>query len=514
MNTDSREVNSIRNFIVGTTNQFFFLLLNFIVKTVFIKTLGTQFLGINGLFSNIFVLLSFAEFGIGSVMVYSLYEPIAKKDTKKIISIYQFFKKIYLSMAFIMMFIGLLIIPLLKYIINTEVTMTNLKLYYILFLFRITLSNIFIYKSYLIIADQRKYIVWLNQLIIESLSFLLQIVFLLYTRNYIVYLLIDIIKIILVSIFISRKEKKLYPFINKKDITGKITWHEKKEILKKIEDVFIYKFARALITGTDNIIISIMVGTIWVGYYSNYNLIITGVVSLVSMFYNAITASVGNLIVKEKVIKQYKIFKITELINNWISGFTTTCLFILLQDFITLWIGKEYLFNTRIVMVIVFNYYLICGRNTIKVFRVAAGMFEKVKYFMCVAAVLNIFLSILLGKEFGIFGILLATIVTTLSTYYWYEAKLLMKQKFGLSFIIYFRSQIKGVIYTIISIFLTSICVSWIENVSIGTFIIKILVLLIVPNIFYFFVFKNEKEFDDIIKLVARNSKYIKDAIN
>ncbi|MDF2881619.1 MAG: polysaccharide biosynthesis protein, partial [Clostridiaceae bacterium] len=76
MNTQSREVNSIRNIIVGVINQISILFLNIVATTLFIKKLGTEYLGVNGLFSNLFVLMSFAEFGIGTVMVYSLYEPL------------------------------------------------------------------------------------------------------------------------------------------------------------------------------------------------------------------------------------------------------------------------------------------------------------------------------------------------------------------------------------------------------------------------------------------------------
>ncbi|MEK6266348.1 MAG: hypothetical protein N2B06_16510 [Clostridium sp.] len=511
MNTQSREVNSIRNFIVGAISQFFFLFLNLVAKTVFIKTLGIEFVGINGLFTNIFLLLSFAEFGIGSVMVYSLYEPLTKQDTKKITAIYRFFKKIYIIISILIMLIGILIIPMLKFMVNTETAVTNLTLYYILFLISITISNMYIYKSHLILADQKEYIVSLYQILFGGIALILQIIFLLFTENYIIYLIIVLSKNILFSFSVSSKVNRLYPFINDKATSNTISVNEKQQIIKKIRDVFIYKFARALLTGTDNIIISILVGTIWVGYYSNYDLIITGVFSLVTTFNSAISASIGNLIIKEKVENQYKIFNITQVINYWIAGFTTTCLYILFQDFITLWIGKEYLFDWKIVIIIVFNYYLVCTRNSVKVFREAAGMFEKVKYIMGLAAVINIVLSIALGTIFGVLGVLLATSITTLSTYYWYEAKLLMENQFGCSVKIYFKGQIKGFSLTIISIFITWLFVSMVNEVTISSFIIKICICLVVPNIFYVLVLKKKEEFQEVFIMVVRNLKKIRD---
>lgn len=505
MDTQTREVNSIRNFIVGAINQVVFLLLNLVAKTVFIKTLGTEFLGINGLFTNIFVLLSFAEFGIGTVMAYSLYEPIAKEDTNKVTAIYLFFKRIYLIMSISIMFIGLLIVPLLKYVVNSDIAISNVVLYYILFLISIVISNIYAYKSNLIIINQKRYIVSLYQLTFEGLSLVFQTVFLILTGNYVVYLLIVFVKTMLFSFSVSKKVNRLYPFLRDKENYNSIGIKEKKQIYRKIKDVFVYKFAQSLLTGTDNIIISMLVGTVWVGYYSNYDFIITGVLSLVTTFYSAISASIGNLIVKEKVENQYKVFNITQVISYWIVGFTTTCLFILFQDFITLWLGKEYLFDWKIVIVIVFNYYLICIRNSIKVFRSAAGMFEKEKYIMGLAAIINVFLSILMGSIFGVFGILLATSITALSTYYWYEAKLLMESKFGCSIKVYLKGQIKSFSLTVISIVITSLCVSMIQEVTFSTFIIKIAICLGVPNIFYFIALKKEEEFQEIFMMIVRN---------
>lgn len=507
MNTESREFNSLRNFIIGSISQISFIILNLLAKTVFIKTLGNGFLGINGLFTNIFLLLSFAEFGIGSVMLYSLYEPIAKQNKGKITILYRYFKKIYIIMAMTIMLIGLLIIPMLKFIVNIENSIANLTLYYILFLLSITISNMNIYKTNLIIADQKRYIVWTYEFFFEGIALILQIIFLLFVKDYILYLIIILVKNILFNFFITGKVNKLYSFLNDETTSNTISVKEKQNIFKKIRDVFIYKFARSLLTGTDNIIISILVGTVWVGYYSNYDLVVVGVLTLVNTFNSAISASIGNLIVKETVENQYKIFNKTQLINYWISGFTTTCLYVLFQDFITLWIGKEYLFDLKIVIVIIVNYYLNCTRNSVKVFREAAGMFEKVKFIMCLAAIMNIFLSLLMGRVFGVFGVLFATTITTLSTYYWYEAKLLIESKLGCSAKNYFKGEIKGFSLTIMSIIIASICTSFINNVTIISFIIKMLICLVVSNVFYFIVFKGKEEFQWVSTMITNNFK-------
>lgn len=514
MKTQSRKVNSLKNMLVGVINQVSILFLNMAATTFFIKKLGAEYLGINGLFSNLFILLSFAEFGIGTVMIYSLYEPFAREDTKKIADIYKFFKKVYLLMTLVSIFVGILLIPFLKYIVNTKLAISNIVLYYLLFLISMIIYNMFAYKTNLVIADQKRYIVGLYRFFFHTFTVILQIFCLLFTSNFTYYLILALGKNIIYSFFVSRKVNAVYPFIKDSEANSSISLKEKKLILKKIREVFSYNFSQSLLTGTDNIIISMLVGTVWVGYYSNYYSIITGVMSLVEAVYMSISASIGNLMVEQKAENQYKVFKITGIINFWITGFTTTCLYVLLQDFIVLWIGKKYLFDMKILLVLIINYYLNCSRNSIKVFREAAGMFEKVKYVMILAAAINLALSLLLGTMLGVFGILLATTIATLTTYYWYEAKLLMESKFGGSLLTYMKEELKGFSLTVISIFTTSLFVSWINEVTIYSFIIKLCICMVVPNICYFIALRKEEEFGEVLRMIVktcnrfRNSRY------
>lgn len=509
MNSDSREINSTRNLIVGAFNQVIVLILNLISKSVFIKTLGPVFMGLNGLFTNIFLLLSFAEFGIGSVMIYSLYKPINRKSQEEVTSVYRFFRKIYLILSLLIGVLGLGVIPFLPFIVNTEVMIENLTFTYLLYLLGITISNTYIYKANIIIADQKAYIVSLHLLLFEVGSILVQIVVLLQTKSYLYYLLVFIVKNSLYGLALSYQVRRLYPFLMQPKDYPEVKPEEKRVIFKKIRDVFGYKFARVFITGTDNIVISIIVGTIWVGYYSNYDLIVVGVLMLVTVFYEAISASVGSLVVKEDLDHQYAIFEIVQNLNMWIAGFTTTALFILYQDFITLWLGEQYLIDFKIVILIIINYYLVCNRKSISIFREASGMFNKIKYAVFVGAFLNIVFSVSLGSIYGLAGVLLGTIVSTLATYYWYEAKLLLQDKFAKNLLPFIKNQTESILYTVISIALTSFIVQPIQQVTIGSFILKMMIALIVPNLFYLFLMSRKKGMDRVIKNSIENMQLI-----
>lgn len=510
MNNTSREANSIRNFIVGVLNQVLILFLNLLAKSIFIKSLGPVFMGLNGLFTNIFLLLSFAEFGIGSVMVYSLYGPISRDDKGEVTTIYKLFKKIYIVLSITIGIIGIAIIPLLPLIVNVEKPIANLTFFYCLYLTGVVISNIYMYKAHIILADQKTYILSLYGLVFESAALIFQIIFLIRTKNYGVYLLIFITKNLLYGLATSYKVHSLYPFLRKTGDSGQLDEAEKKTIYKKIVDVFSYKFARVFINGTDNILISILVGTIWVGYYSNYDLVIMGVLGLVTTFYSGISASVGNLVAKEDLEHQYNIFELIQILNMWITGFTITCLYILFQDFIGLWLGGAYIIDFKIVILILINYYLVCNRKSITIFREAAGMFNKIKNAVFLGALLNIILSLVLGYLIGIYGILLGTTISAVSTYYWYEAKILMRDKFSKSMKPLIKNQIENIIYTIVSIALTSVAVYPIKSTSLASFILKAIICLVVPNIFYILILKRKERFKVIIELMLRNYNNIR----
>lgn len=512
MTKNTREFNSIRNFAVGLANQILVLILGLVSKNIFLKALGTTYMGLNGLFTNIFLLLSFAEFGIGSVMVYSLYAPIARDQDGEISTIYYFFRKIYKRLSLAIMALGLLVIPLLPMIVNVGkgVDIGNVKLYYILYLMGIVISNTYMYKSHMILADQKNYIVSLFNMVFENGTAVIQILILIKTGNYYLYLTAFIIKNILFALAISRKVDKLYPFFKSRKVVDKVSVKQRKKIFSRIRDVFGYKIARVFITGTDNIVISVLVGTIWVGYYSNYDLIIIGVTGLIATFYDGISASIGDFIASQSIESQYGVFETVQIINIWIAGFTTTSLFILFQDFINLWLGQKYVIDFKIVILIIINYYLVCNRKVITIFREAAGMFNKIKYAMMIGAVTNIILSVVLGYFFGIYGILIATIASALMTYYWYEPMILMRDHFAMSILPFTKLQIENLIYLCLSIFITSIAVWPIKTVTISSFAIKMIICLIVPNVFYLFVLSRKEKFKEVLAVFSKIYKSFK----
>lgn len=424
---NSRTKQSVYNIFIGFLNQFISIVLNFISRTIFINILGVEFLGLNGLFTEILRLLSIADLGINTAMVYSFYKPIADDDTNKISALITFYKKVYNIIAIVVMSIGLAIIPFLDVIVNIDKNIPMLEVYYLFSLLSVVISYLFIYKTSIITADQKNYILVRISIIVNFVKVGMQIIILLIFKNYILYLTINLIANFMNNYLGSKKATELYPFIDEKVELEK---KYKIDIFNRIKSIFVYKTSSLLLTATDNTLISSTIGTAVVGFYSNYLLVSNNVISIIQILFSSLTASIGNIIVSEKSKKRYEIFKITQSVSFILCGIIVSSFAVLVNDLVNIWLGPRFLFNYSTVLVISLNMYLSCVLQPLWTYREATGLYTKTKYIMLIAAIINIILSIILGKAIGIDGILLASAISRLTTYFWYEPLLLYKEYF------------------------------------------------------------------------------------
>lgn len=95
MDSRSRTEYSILNIIAGVGGYIVNTILGFICRMVFVKCLAADYLGVNGLFTNILTMLSLAELGIGGAIVYALYKPLAENDERKIASLVKVYGTAY-----------------------------------------------------------------------------------------------------------------------------------------------------------------------------------------------------------------------------------------------------------------------------------------------------------------------------------------------------------------------------------------------------------------------------------
>lgn len=428
----SRTQNSLRNTVVGISTHLFTALFSFVSRTVFVRVLGVQYLGISGLFSNILSMLALSDLGIYTVMVYSLYGPLADRDEEKICALIRFFQRLYNVIAIIVLVVGLACIPFLPYLINNStLSCEQTIIYYILLLLNSVCSYFAISKSTLLRADQQVHIVQtVSSVAVFGLQ-IMQIVILLLTREYVVYLIVQIFFTLGSNVTLSCIASKMYPYI-KGQAKSEIVCTLKSEIVNNLKATFLYKIGNTIMNSTDNILISVIVGTAFVGYYGNYVTIFTMINAFVMIVIQAILPSIGNYYATQSTDKKFGMFRFLLFGFYALAAFCTSCYISGMNDFIRFWLGEEFLLSNSFVWAVAFSRFVFCAMHPLWMTRESTGVFVQTKYVMICAALVNIILSVALGLLMGITGIILATAVANLLTVFWYEPRQLCRMVFDI----------------------------------------------------------------------------------
>ena len=496
MNNSSRTEKSIYILSTGIILQAITLIFGFVNRTVFIRSLGMEYLGLNSLFTNILSILSLAELGVGSVITFFMYKPLAEGDNSLLKQIIDFYKIVYRVIGMAILIIGLCLIPFLNHLVSLEQNIDiNITIIYVLFLINTVVSYLFFaYRGSIITADQKGYVLNSIELVFVLISNLIEIFILIVFKNYIATLVLRISVSIFKNFAIAYKAQKLYPFLKERK-RSKLAKKMLKDIVIKVKSIFIFKLSSQLFYSTDNMIISAIVGTIYVGINANYILITSTVNKILNIIRNSLVAAVGNINAIESTETKYKMFKRLDFLNFWICSFCAVCFYQLLNPFITLWVGEEYLFSQWTVNIIVANFFVPAILNIVFMYRETMGLFEYGKYRQLAAGIVNIILSIILGKFWGVFGIFLATLVSALAIGAFPYPKIVYKYGFNKSSKEYIIRYFMYCGLTVISCLLVKSATIVLGKLTLFTFIGQIILCILIPNILYIFLFRKTDEY-------------------
>jgi len=494
--------NSLKNMLFGVSGQIISAVMGFVVRTAFVYTLGVEYLGVDGLFTSILIMLSLANLGFDTAMIYSLYKPLAENDTYKVQALMNLYQKAYRLIGIIVLMIGLSLLPFLPYLMNGNTNINNINIIYLLFLFNSVSSYYFVYKQSIIIADQRNHIISKMHSIFTIFSNLIQILVLVMTENFIVVLSAQIAFRVIENIYIANKANKLYPYIKGKN-NAQLSKDDKKLFFENLYALLLYRISGVVINGSGNIIMSVFIGIASVGIYSNYILIISTLNTFLSHIFYSVTASIGNLNVKESAEKKYFIFRVLQFSNFWIYGFCTISLWSLVNPFIDLWIGKQYVFDKYIVLAILLNFFTNGMQNASTTFRDTTGLFKKGKYRPIVAAIINIVVSVILVQKIGIVGVLLGSVISRLFTYFWYDPYVIFKYVFKRSVKEYFARYLMFVLLVFISAVITDLAGKIIHTNAYLDIIVRGILCIIIPNLIFFIAFRKLDEFKYIWNIIG-----------
>lgn len=502
----NRTKNSTRNMLFGGINRFVSIFFPFIVRTVIIKVLGEEYLGLNSLFSSILQVLNVTELGFSSAISASMYKPIAEKDTYMISALLRLYKNIYKLLGYGLLIIGFGLLPFLKYFINGEPpTGVNIYLLFILYLLQTVCSYLFFaYKVTLINAHQRSDLTEKVGAISRIITSILQIFVIVVLKNIILYVFLNLICTLVYNLGCSYIADKRYPEYK---CSGDLSNEIKSNITKNIGALAIQKIGNTVSTTLDTIIISAFLNLSTVAIFGNYNYIITAIITFISLIYGSITASIGNSIAIESIEKNYNDFKKFSFMNTWLVGWCAICLICIFQAFMKVWMGKKLLFSISVVIIMVIYFYISQIRRVVLTYKDAAGMWYADKYKPLVGCLVNLFFNIILVKIIGVSGVVISTIISYLFIELPWETHVLFKLFFKRSEMDYYKKVLLNTIKIVISGVITYWICTFVPDGIIGI-IIRLVICISIPNTLLFIMFNKNEEFMEakkIIKVVISN---------
>lgn len=503
-----RTANSIKNISISLISQMIFILFGFVTRKIFLENLGTEYLGINGLLTNVIAMLGLAEMGIGGSITYSLYKPLAEKNEEKIIALVQLYKKLYVYIATVVLILSLGFYPFLGKLAKESISIKYMSLIYFIFVGRNIISYLYAYKWAIISADQKEYLLGRSILIFQIIVMILRIFILSVYKNYLLFLCVDFIFLIIQNIYNGKMVEKLYPYITTEK-KYQIDEEIKDDIKKNVKALFLHSVGSYCVFGTDNLLISYFINVSTVGLYSNYTMLIAQINNLTFPIFGGLGASIGNMLASESQEKSYRIFKVVYFTNFFIYSLATIFLFNLVEPFISWWLGKQYILDSLTFFVIMFNFYIGGLGIAVRIFKGKAGIFTQDKYMPIIESFINLVASIILVKYYGLAGIFMGTTISSLLVVFWTAPYMIYKNLFtNYQMAEYFK---KYFLYWLITIIVGTMTSRTIDLIFEGKTLISLIGMgitsIIFPGTIYLIIFFKTEELKylyDIVKILLK----------
>lgn len=513
----SRTAYAAKNLTASLASQCIYILIKLVNRTVFISTLGKQYLGVNGLFSDILTMLSLTELGLDTAINFKLYKPLAENDLPRVRVLMKFYKYAYIVVGISMIVLGGILIPFLPYLIKDYATLEPLGInpifIFTLYLLQSASSYLFFaYKSAVIKADQKEYIIITTNLVSQIVLNIAQIIVLFTLRDFTLYVVLMIIFGIGQNFVNAVISKRLYPAVFEKTREN-ITKKELKDTFKDLGAVFASKINTVALKATDNVVLSAFVGLSIVGLYSNYLLFYSTIKTLLQRVYNATKAGMGNLFAVASSEKKYEFFKLMNYISIMLYGTCAIGVAVLADEFIECWIGKEYVIKQPLSIMIGVEIVFVGIKQNLTQIRNVAGLFRQMWFRPLLGVIINVGLSVLLVQYIGIYGVLLGTITADVLTNYMLDPIIIYK--FGLDNVrpvseYYIRNSRYLIELTIIGFVDMMICGFFIIGHGWVSLIVHFIICGTSVPIYMLTAYRKSEEAIYVISLIRRATKKIR----
>lgn len=473
-----------KNVIWGIMSKVIGLGLPFVTRTVMIYTLGMMYVGLGSLFTSILQVLSFAELGIGSALVFGMYKPMADNDDEKICALLNLYRSTYRVIGTIILVVGIAMMPFLKYLVAGELPKDiNLQILFLIYLVNNLVGYfLYAYKQSLFTASQRVDVISKISMAIQLLLNIIQIFILVTVKNYYAYIIVLPISTVINNILVGYFTDKAFP---RYKCSGSISESEKKEITKNVKGLIFQKIGNIILTSADSIVISSFLGLKILGIYNGYFCIISAFFGFLTVIHQAIIPSVGNCVVTDTKEKNLKNFYEIQFLYLWIVIWVCACLLVLLQPFIKIWQGQSNILpNTTVVLLAIYFFTYKMG-DICWMYREALGLWWEARYIPFISSVCNLVMNIVLVRIIGLNGVIISTILSLFTINFPWSSKVIFSNYFK-SKNEWFKYILKTLLYFLMMVLVSStnlmIC-ALVKGENFSQFIIKLIICIFAPNI-------------------------------
>ena len=469
----------IKNSSVGLISQVVTMLFTFVTRSLFIKYIGVELLGLNSTFSSVLTALSLAELGFQSAIVYNLYKPLHDNNIEEVNSIMNILKLIYRGVGFFFIGAVLLLTPFLRFIVTGREITILVYVYFWLQALASVCTYFLAYKRAILYADQKEYISKIFDLIFSIILNILQCVTLVKFKSYIGYLVLKVVQTYVSNLAIHFYCTKHYSYLHKTALDKS----KLMKIFRDVRDIFASRIASFIYSSTDNLVISAFVSTISVGFFVNYTTITTSLKTLTNSALSPVIPILGNHLLDERdTNKREKVFFLDTYVRYFITLMIVIPTGVLIDDFISWWVGKEMVLSNSIVILLCMDFYIHLVHSASVDFINSAGLFKSDKYIEALGAACNIVTSLIFVQYFGIEGVLIGTVVSQIV--FWIGRSIIVyRECLHLGIRSYLRYWMKNLYYIIIAVVITAIVMVLYKKIKIANVLIRFIVGGIVSEV-------------------------------
>ena len=498
-----RSKNASRNILTGIILRIFQTIVPFLLRPAMIYKLGMEYAGLDSLFVSILHVLNLAELGVGSAMVYSMYKPIAVDDKTKLNALLNLYKKYYRVIGAVVLTIGLLLIPFLPKLISGEVP-NNINIYalYIINLFATVLSYwLFAYKNSLLMAHQRTDVSNKINLVSFFVRYCLQFIALLQFNSIYLYFMGMLISQLITNVSVNFITNRMFPNFTP---SGNLEKDEKDDINKHIRDLFTAKLGGTITNSADTIIISAFLGLTLLAKYNNYYYILSALFGFLAIIFQSCLAGIGNSLIVESPEKNYKDFEKFTMLLTWIIGYCTACIYCLIQPFMKIWVHEVNMLDNSFPILFSLYFYVYELALVWSTYKDAGGIWHKDRFRPMCVTIVNLGLNLLTVKIFGLYGVILSTVISYLVVGMPWMLHNIFNTLFHRSAFGYIIKCILGIVGTVIACAISSAFCAMINIEGVIGFIIKGIIVTIVSNVLFLLLYFRTEEFKSIVVMASK----------